>query len=102
MRKFIKLMLGTNGEISSKRCMMVFFALLFSYAFLSNHITGLQVDETMKWQLFGLLIWIMSLVFGEKLPEIFTAWFGRKTVTIEKTETTETKETVLKDGDTPK
>lgn len=88
MIKFIRQMLGSNGEISSKRCMMIFFSTLFAYALLSNHITGKEVDDTMKWQLFGLLIWIMSLVFGEKLPEIFTAWFGRKTTTttIEKTE----------------
>ncbi len=81
MVKFIKLMLGTNGEISSKRCMMIFFALLFAYALVSNHVTGMLVDDTMKWQLFFLLLWSMSIVFGEKIPEIISAWTGKKTTT---------------------
>jgi hypothetical protein len=81
MIKFIKLMLGTNGEISSKRCMMVFFAVLFAYALVSNHLTGMAVDDTMKWQLFFLLLWAMSIVFGEKIPEIISAWTGKKTTT---------------------
>lgn len=91
-------MLGTNGEISSKRCMMVFFAILFAYALVSNHLTGMAVDETLKWQLFFLLLWAMSIVFGEKIPEIISAWTSRKTTTIEKTETTETKVEEKKDG----
>jgi uncharacterized membrane-anchored protein len=94
MIKFIRQMLGSNGEISSKRSMMVFFSLLFAYALISNHVTGKQVDDTMKWQLFGLLIWIMSLVYGEKLPEIFTAWFGRKTEIIKEEKREEKKEVI--------
>lgn len=89
-------MLGTNGEISSKRCMMAFFAVLFAYALISNHITGRPVDDTMKWQLFLALIWIMSLVFGEKIPEIISAWTNRRTTTIEKKEEVKIEE--KKDG----
>lgn len=88
-------MLGSNGEISSKRCMMIFFTMLFAYALISNHLTGMAVDDTMMWQLFFLLIWAMSMVFGEKIPDIISAWTARKSTvtTVEKKEeiTTETK-----------
>ena len=74
MIKFIKSMLaGKDGTISSKRSVMFLFALLFAGIVVSNHITGLNVDSTLKEQLFWLLIWLVSMVFGEQIPDMIKA-----------------------------
>lgn len=69
---FIKEMLsGSDGVVSSKRTIMFIFTLLFVGISIANFITGKNLDATLKDQLFYLLIWIISMVFGEQLPAIF-------------------------------
>lgn len=75
MKKFLKQMLsGDDGIISSKRSMLFLLTLLFVGIVISNHITGKALDDTLKWQLFGLLIWLISTVFGEQIPDILKTW----------------------------
>lgn len=65
---------GSDGIISSKRTVMFLFTLTFIGLTVSNFITGKNFDETLKDQLFYLLIWIISMVFGEQIPAIVGAF----------------------------
>ena len=78
MIKFIKSMLaGEDGAISSKRTVMFIFTLLFTGLVISNHITGKNFDETLKDQLFYLLVWCITMVFGEQIPDMIKAYKNR-------------------------
>lgn len=79
MIKFIKSMLsGADGNMSSKRVVMMIFTLLFVGLTIANFVTGKNFDETLKQQLFYLLIWCLSMVFGEQIPEMISSWKGKK------------------------
>ena len=53
---------------------MFIFTLLFTGVVISNHITGKNIDETLKDQLFYLLIWLIAMVFGEQIPAMISAF----------------------------
>lgn len=73
MIRFIKQMLsGKDGVISSKRTVMFIFTLLFVGLTIANFVTGKNFDSTLKDQLFYLLVWCLSMVFGEQIADIFT------------------------------
>lgn len=79
MIKFFKAMLsGSDGITSSKRVVMFIFTLLFVGLTIANFVTGKNFDETLKDQLFYLLIWCISMVFGEQIPEMISSWKGKK------------------------
>lgn len=85
MFKFLaKMLSGKTGEISSKRTIMFMFTLTFIGLTIANFVTGKNFDATLKDQLFYLLVWIISMVFGEQLPEILKAF--KKTETVKKEE----------------
>lgn len=68
MWKFIKGVLSeTDGTPSSRRLVMFILTALFCGVSLYNLVTGKNLDETLKNQLFYLLIWIFSVVFGDKV-----------------------------------
>lgn len=72
MFKFLKEMLsGNDGLISSKRTVMFIFTLLFVAVTIVNVSTGKNLDETLKSQLFYLVIWTLTMVFGEQITNIF-------------------------------
>lgn len=88
MSWFREMLSGKNGEVSSKRTVMFIFTLTFIGLTIANFVTGKNFDDTLKDQLFYLLIWIISMVFGEQLPQIFGAFRKKEEKTvIEKTET---------------
>lgn len=70
---------GRDGVISSKRSVMFIFTLLFVGLTIGNFVTGKNFDEVLKQQLFYILIWLFSLVFGEQIPDIMKAAGRRKT-----------------------
>ena len=70
---------GSDGLISSKRSVMFLFALLFVGLVISNHITGKNIDDTFKQQLFYLLIWLIAMVFSEQIPEMIKSFKQNKT-----------------------
>lgn len=79
MIKFLTSMLsGSDGLISSKRTIMFIFTLLFVGLTIANFITGKNFDETLKTQLFYLLVWCISMVFGEQIPAMIEAFKGKK------------------------
>lgn len=79
MIKFIKSMLsGSDGITSSKRVVMMIFTLLFVGLTIANFVTGKNFDETLKDQLFYLLIWCISMVFGENIPDMIAAYKNKK------------------------
>ena len=71
MKWFKEMLSGSDGIVSSKRFVMFLFTLTFIGLTVANFVTGKNLDETLKDQLFYLLIWIISMVFGEQLPSIF-------------------------------
>lgn len=73
MIKFIKDMLsGSDGITSSKRVVMFILTLLFVGLTIANFVTGKNFDSVLKDQLFYLLVWCLSMVFGEQITEMFT------------------------------
>lgn len=83
---FKEMLSGASGEVSSKRTILFLFVLLFIGLVISNHVTGKNVDEIFKQQLFYLIGTCLLLVFGEKA---LTAWAAIKgSVKIDKTEST--------------
>lgn len=72
MFKFLKEMLsGSDGLISSKRTVMFIFTLLFVGVTIVNLSTGKNLDETLKNQLFYLVIWTLTMVFGEQITNLW-------------------------------
>ena len=75
-RTLLKFLSDADGGFSSKRLMMFLFGLVFIGIIISNHITGKNLDDTLKWQLFAVLVWLISVVYGEKIPDIVSAMKG--------------------------
>lgn len=72
MKPFIKsLFSDKDGIVSSKRLVMFIFTLLFVVITLINIFSGKNLDETLKNQLFYLLVYCISVVFGENITTIF-------------------------------
>lgn len=70
--KFIRsLFSDVNGSISSKRLVMFALTGVFILVTLVNLFTGKNIDDVLKSQLFYLVIWVLSMVFGEQVVGIF-------------------------------
>jgi hypothetical protein len=67
---------GEAGRVSSKRGVMVWLLLLFTFVCVYNVVTGKVLNEVYANQLFELLVITIVTVFGEKW---LTAWFAAKT-----------------------
>ena len=65
---------GEDGAISSKRTIMFIFTLLFVGLTIANFVTGKNFDGTLKDQLFYLLVWCITMVFGEQIPDMIKAY----------------------------
>lgn len=72
MKNFIvNLFQDVNGSVSSKRMVMFFLVIVFSICVLVNLFTGRNLDETFKSQLFYVMLWVISSVFGEQITKLF-------------------------------
>lgn len=72
MKQFIKgILTDSDGNPSSKRVVMFLLTFLFIAVTIVNLITGKNIEETLKNQLFYLICWMFSVVFGEKVVNIF-------------------------------
>ncbi len=73
MFKFIKGILSeTDGTPSSRRVVMFLLTLLFIGISVYNIVTGKNYDDTLKNQLFYLLCWLFTVIFGDKIAGLFT------------------------------
>lgn len=72
MKDFIKsLFSDKDGSVSSKRLVMFVLTFLFIAVTIINIWTGKNLDETLKNQLFYLLVYVISVVFGENITGAF-------------------------------
>lgn len=72
MKQFIKeLFQDIDGRPSSKRLVMFVLTGLFVGVSIVNIVTGKNLDDTLKNQLFYLICWIFSTVLGERVVNIF-------------------------------
>ena len=72
MKNFIvNLFQDVNGSVSSKRLVMFFLVTVFSICVLVNLFTGKNLDATLKDQLFYVMLWVISSVFGEQITKLF-------------------------------
>lgn len=76
MKFFINMLTGEAGRVSSKRGVMVWLLLLFTFVCIYNLVTGKSLNALYADQLFELLVITIITVFGEKW---LTAWFAAKT-----------------------
>lgn len=70
---------GTEGGISSKRGVMIWFVLLFTVILFTNVFTGKLPNHDLMVQLFELTLVSMGLVFGEPFINLLAALRGQKT-----------------------
>lgn len=68
---FKGIFLDKDGSYSSKRIVMFILTALFAVVTAVNLFTGKNLDATLKDQLFYLIVYIFSLVFGENVTNIF-------------------------------
>jgi hypothetical protein len=79
MKQFIKgILTDSDGNPSSKRVVMFLLTFLFIGISIANVAAGKDLESTLKSQLFYLLCWMFSVVFGEKVVNIFTPKGGKK------------------------
>ncbi len=72
MKEFIKgILTDTDGIPSSKRVVMFLLTFLFIGVSIANMLYGKDLESTLKDQLFYLLCWMFSVVFGEKIAKIW-------------------------------
>jgi hypothetical protein len=72
MKNFIKgILTDKDGSLSSKRLIMFLLTLAFLIVSFINLWTGKNLDETLKNQLFYLLVYVISTVFGENITGLF-------------------------------
>ena len=72
MKKFIRgILTDSDGNPSSKRVVMFLLTFLFIGISITNVAVGRDLESTLKSQLFYLLCWMFSVVFGEKIVNIF-------------------------------
>lgn len=68
MIQFIKGVLSeSDGTPSSRRVVMFLLTILFIGIVIYNIVTGKNLDETLKNQLFYLLVWIFGVVLADKI-----------------------------------
>jgi uncharacterized membrane protein len=72
MKEFIKgVFTDKDGGYSSKRIVLFLLTVVFVFISLVNLFTGKNLDETLKNQLFYLLVYTISVVFGENVTGLF-------------------------------
>lgn len=80
MNKFnfiIELLGGAGSRISSKRSVMIWFVLLFTYLIVLNAYTGKSPSSEFRTELFQLTVLSIVLVFGEIALKIYQAIRGK-------------------------
>lgn len=68
---FKSILMDKDGTLSSKRIVMFLLTFLFIGITIYNIRTGKNLDETLKNQLFYLLVYVISVVFGENVTGMF-------------------------------
>lgn len=72
MKAFIKgIFTDKDGQFSSKRVFLMLMTVLFVFISVFNLFTGKNLDETLKNQLFYLIVYALSVVFGENVTGAF-------------------------------
>jgi hypothetical protein len=83
MKQFIRgILTDSDGNPSSKRVVMFLLTFLFIGVSIANVAAGKDLEETLKSQLFYLLCWMFSVVFGEKVVNIFKSTPSKKTAEV--------------------
>lgn len=78
--EFIRLVFtDSDGNPSSKRVVMFLLLTLFVSVSITNLVTGKKLDDTLQDQLFYLLCWIFSVVFGEKIAKMWAPTIKKDT-----------------------
>lgn len=80
-RTFIMAMLSGERGPSSKRGVMVWLLLLFTFVLIVNLFSGKQPDPMFSKQLFELLLVALGVVFGEKFVNALMIIRGQKSTT---------------------
>jgi hypothetical protein len=80
-RTFIISMLSGERGPSSKRGVMVWLLLLFTFMVIVDMFTGKHPQATYSDQVFELLIIAMGIVFGEKFLTVFAAYRNQRSTT---------------------
>ena len=81
LRAFLVSMLSGERGPSSKRGVMVWLLLLFTFIVVVDMFTGKHPQQMYSEQVFELLIIAMGIVFGEKFVSIFTLARSQKSTT---------------------
>lgn len=82
MKEFIKgILTDTDGIPSSKRVVMFLLTFLFIGVSVINILYGKDLEQTLKNQLFYLLCWMFTVVFGEKVAKIWAPTIKSETKT---------------------
>lgn len=79
MKFIFELLGGVGSRISSKRSVMIWFVLLYTYLILLNAHTGKSPSATFQEQLFELLCLSIVVVFGEGAFQIWKMIKGKDT-----------------------
>lgn len=61
----------SDGNPSSKRVVMFMLVFLFIAVVIINLVSAKKLESTLQDQLFYLLCWMFSVVFGEKIAKIW-------------------------------
>jgi hypothetical protein len=74
----LELLGGIGSRISSRRTVMVWFVLLFSFEIVLNIFTGLKPTDELRMELFQVLIISLVLVFGDIVVKVLEFLRGKK------------------------
>lgn len=74
----MELLGGIGSRISSRRTVMVWFVLLFSFEVILNIFTGLKATDELRMELFQVLIVSLVLVFGDIVVKVLSFLQGKK------------------------
>jgi hypothetical protein len=78
MKFIFELLGGIGSRISSRRTVMVWFVLLFSFEIVLNIFTGLKPADELRMELFQVLIVSLVLVFGDIVIKVIEFLRGKK------------------------
>lgn len=74
----LQLLGGIGSSISSRRTVMVWFVLLFSFEIVLNIFTKLEPSAELRMELFQVLIVSLVLVFGDIVIKVMEFMRGKK------------------------
>lgn len=74
----LELLGGIGSRISSRRTVMVWFVLLFSFEVILNIFTGLKATDELRMELYQVLIISLVLVFGDIVVKVMEFFKGKK------------------------